>query len=529
MSPRRVFPIGTAFALALVRCGSSAVTPSVGPPVADGGSDAGSNSDAGADAGVGGNLDGGQADAGPGTDGGQGGQDAGPGTDGGQGGQDAGSGTDGGQGGQDGGSPDAGSGGPDGGSPDAGPAPGTFRLTVQLPGPGSGLVASQPPGIACPGTCSADFPPGDVTLSAQPGAGSALAYWAGACGGANPSCTARLHTSLAGTEEFVAIADFEPPPPVSYSVQDIPKSNLVLGVNSSGNATGVGYGGPSLSSDAYLFDASTGRSTFISFSSRETSHAQGINDRNAIVVNVMMDGSDGLHHARTVRWENGVATDLGTLGGNTWGFGINGSNQVVGWFVRTDGNRMYTRAFFHDGQRMGDLGSLDGTCSEAHAVDSAGIPVGSSCAGQTQHAVVFHRGSSIEDLTPDTFGTADGISDGGFIVGRAGPEGFIRPPGGSPRSVGALPGGSGSWLHGVDDSGVAVGLAYVPVYNPKGFLEPRQRAAVWMGGRLWDLSYMTGNPDLQLREAFGINASGRIVVNGTRPGADTQSFLLTPR
>src|SRR2546421_257811 len=445
MSPRRVFPIGTlTFALALVRCGSSAVAPSVGPPAAGGGSDAGPNSDAGADAGVGSNPDGGQADAGPGTDGGQGGQDAGPGTDGGQGGQDAGSGTDGGQGAQDGGSPDGGSGGPDGGSPDAGPAPGTFRLTVQLPGPGSGVVASQPPGISCPGACSADFPPGEVTLSAQAGAGSALAYWAGVCGGATATCTARLHTSLAGTEEVVAIADLEPPPPVGYSVQDIPKSNLVLG-------------------------------------------------------------------------------------GNTWGFGINGSNQVVGWFVRTDGNRMYTRAFFHDGQRMSDLGSLDGTCSEAHAVDSAGTPVGSSCAGQTQHAVVFHRGSSIEDLTPDTFGTADGISDGGFIVGRAGPEGFIRPLGGSPRSVGALPGGSGSWLHGVDDSGVAVGLAYVPVYNPKGFLESRQRAAVWMGGRLWDLSYMTGNPDLQLREAFGINASGRIVVNGFRPGADTQSFLLTPR
>ena len=238
MSPRRAFPIGTlTFALALVRCGSSAVTPSVGPPAADGGSDAGASSDAGIDAGVGGNLDGGQVDAGPGTDGGQGGQDAGPGTDGGQG-------------GQDGGSPDGGSGGPDGGSPDAGPAPGTFRLTVQLPGPGSGVVASQPPGISCPGACSADFPPGEVTLSAQAGAGSALAYWAGVCGGATATCTARLHTSLAGTEEFVAIADFEPPPPVSYSVQDIPKSNLVLGVNSSGNATGVGYGGPSLSSDA---------------------------------------------------------------------------------------------------------------------------------------------------------------------------------------------------------------------------------------------------------------------------------------
>ncbi|MFL5310501.1 MAG: hypothetical protein ACJ79H_08635, partial [Myxococcales bacterium] len=467
MSPRLALPIGTlAFTLALVRCGSSAVAPSIGPPVPDGGTDAGAGSggapDAGAGADVGvGDPDGGRADAGPGTD--------------------AGSSTDGGQGGQDGGLPDdAGSGGPDGGGPDAGPAPGTFRLLVQLPGPGSGQVTSQPPGIACPGTCSADFPSGNVTLSAQPGAGSALAYWGGACRGANATCTASLHATLAATQERVAIADFEPPPPVSYSVQEIPKSNLVLGVNSAGNATGVGYGGPSLLSDAYFFDASTGRSTFISFSSRETSHAQGINDRNVIVANVMMDRSDGFHLSRTVRWENGAATDLGTLGGGTWGFGINGSNQVVGWFVRTDGNQTYTRAFFHDGQRMSDLGSLDGTCSEAHAVDSAGTAVGSSCVGTTQHAVVFRRGSPIEDLTPDTFGAADGISDSGFIVGRAGPEGFIRPPGGSRQSVGALPGGSGSWLHAVDDSGVGVGLAYVPAYNPKGFLEPTERAAVWI-------------------------------------------------
>jgi len=84
-------------------------------------------------------------------------------------------------------------------------------------------------------------------------------------------------------------------------------------------------------------------------------------------------------------------------------------------------------------------------------------------------------------------------------------------------------------LHGVNDSGVAVGVAYVPAYNPKGFLDIAFRAVVFVDGRLWDLGYLTGSPDLLLLEAFGVNASGQIVARGFRPDADGSSFLLTPR
>ena len=180
---------------------------------------------------------------------------------------------------------------------------------------------------------------------------------------------------------------------------------------------------------------------------------------------------------------------------------------------------------------MFDLGSLDGTCSEARSINASGVTVGSSCVGATSppHAVIFHRGAAPEDLTPDSFGIADVVSDAGYIAGRAGVEGFLRAPGGQMRSAGSLPGGSGSWLHGVDDSGVAVGVAYVPSYNPKGYLDMAFRAVVFMDGKLWDLAYLTGAPDLTLTEAFGVNASGQIVVRGFRPGTDGNSFLLTPR
>ena len=35
-----------------------------------------------------------------------------------------------------------------------------------------------------------------------------------------------------------------------------------------------------------------------------------------------------------------------------------------------------------------------------------------------------------------------------------------------------------------------------------------------MRGRLWDLAYMTGRDDLRLYEAYAINGSGQILVQG---------------
>jgi probable HAF family extracellular repeat protein len=417
-----------------------------------------------------------------------------------------------------GGEPDAGGGGTDGGSA------GGFRINVHLAGQGGGRVESAPAGISCPGQCSASFPQGEVKLISSANAGSGFAYWTGGCLNSDASCTINVW------HDFEVWATFEPPPPVTYSVRVIPKANTAYSVNAAGNATGVGYGGAHTSDgDAFLFVAATGQTSFLTFSANEQSHAQGINDRNAIVANVMPNRT-GNNSSRAVRWENGVTTELGTLGGNTWGYGINASNQVVGWYVHPNGRGgTFTRAFLHDGQRMIDLGSLDGTCSEAHAIDRTGTAVGSSCSGAMGHAVVFHQGGAIEDLTPSTYGAADGISDAGYIVGRAGPDGFIRAPDGSMRDVGSLPSGSGSWLHGVNDAGVAVGFGLVPAYAPKGYLTNTSRAAVWLGGRLWDLSYLTGRSDTSLSEAFGINASGQIVARGYVPNSDGWSVLLTPR
>lgn len=68
------------------------------------------------------------------------------------------------------------------------PPPGTFRVTVNLVGNGSGRVTSNPEGIDCPGVCTMTPQSGtSVALTAQPASGSTFAGWGGACHGSG-SC-----------------------------------------------------------------------------------------------------------------------------------------------------------------------------------------------------------------------------------------------------------------------------------------------------------------------------------------------------
>ncbi|HLL68186.1 MAG TPA: PQQ-binding-like beta-propeller repeat protein [Micromonosporaceae bacterium] len=77
-----------------------------------------------------------------------------------------------------------------------------------------GTVTSRPPGITCPGTCTADFPSGTaVTLTAVPRATATLGGWDGACAGTGSTCGV---TVAAGQTQIVRVA-FAVPPPVSLA------------------------------------------------------------------------------------------------------------------------------------------------------------------------------------------------------------------------------------------------------------------------------------------------------------------------
>lgn len=77
-------------------------------------------------------------------------------------------------------------------------------LTVSRTGPGSGTITSQPPGIDCGTTCSADFVQGSsVTLTANAGAASSFEGWGGDCANAGSSCTVTMDQARNVTATFV--------------------------------------------------------------------------------------------------------------------------------------------------------------------------------------------------------------------------------------------------------------------------------------------------------------------------------------
>ncbi len=78
----------------------------------------------------------------------------------------------------------------------------SFALTVSLSGTGSGTVTSNPAGIDCPGTCSANFKNGtSVMLTATAGAGSTFAGWSGACSGTG-TCSVTMSAAKSVTARF---------------------------------------------------------------------------------------------------------------------------------------------------------------------------------------------------------------------------------------------------------------------------------------------------------------------------------------
>jgi len=115
-------------------------------------------------------------------------------------------------------------------------------LTVQFnnTGIGAGTVTSDVPGINCPGSCSAAYPPGTtVTLTATPGQGSTFTGWSGGANSSgcfsNPVCQITL-----GQNSVLATAGFNQPPPVPppFDLNLSPTGSLTLATGTS-TADGV--------------------------------------------------------------------------------------------------------------------------------------------------------------------------------------------------------------------------------------------------------------------------------------------------
>ncbi len=101
---------------------------------------------------------------------------------------------------------------------------GTFTVTVDKTGNGSGTVTSQPEGIACGEECSKDFVGGEqITLTAQADSNSNFVGWeGGGCAGKESSC-------VVSVDQAQTVS-------VSFTQKDVA---LALTVNKTGNGSGT--------------------------------------------------------------------------------------------------------------------------------------------------------------------------------------------------------------------------------------------------------------------------------------------------
>src|SRR5262245_17353898 len=183
--------------------------------------------------------------------------------------------------------------------------------------------------------------------------------------------------------------------------------------------------------------------------------------------------------------------DLGTFGTvqSAQAWDVNDAGHVVGIAG--------TRAFLWQNGVKTDLGTLGGSASSASALNEAGHIVGFSALTTPPsgtHAVLWTNGT-ITDLTPDVTSNqgaaAVGVNEAGQVIGNLSYAKAFLWHNGARTSLGDL-GGGASTASDINDSGVVVGSSYTDDLTALGFM---QHPFAWQDGAITDLGLLPGDED----------------------------------
>jgi probable HAF family extracellular repeat protein len=216
---------------------------------------------------------------------------------------------------------------------------------------------------------------------------------------------------------------------------------------------------------------------------------------------------DSISHAFV--WQNGVMTDLGTLGGdNSYAYAINDAGQVVGYSdsAATDqyGNHLQ-HAFLWQSGVMTDLGTLGGTASRAFGINASGQVVGDSTTTDdaAQHAFLWQNGAMTDLGTlPDTSASsATAINDSGQVTGTADYGIPFLWQAGTMTAL-DLGGNDSGFPNAINNAGLVVGSVYGNWWTGN-----YSSATLWQDSQLTYLGSLDGGDSY----ATGINNPGQVV------------------
>jgi len=248
------------------------------------------------------------------------------------------------------------------------------------------------------------------------------------------------------------------------------------------------------------------------------------------------------YQTRAFLWQNGVMTDLGTLGTgkDAWAQAINDNGQITGIsYTNTTVNKVPTGCgfqgtliptedpFFWENGKMTDMGGLGGTCGQPLFIGNSGQVVGTSDlpGDLASHPFLWTKVQGMKDLGTlgGHFGTAQMINDHGVVVGGT-----------------TLPGDSQLdaflWDGRIHDLGALDGCSYAYAVNTHGQVvgnwggaQCAEGAFLWEnGGPMVDLSTLLSPASDLLPSVVSNNDLSEIAGMGVDANGNGHAILLIP-
>jgi probable HAF family extracellular repeat protein len=235
--------------------------------------------------------------------------------------------------------------------------------------------------------------------------------------------------------------------------------------------------------------------------------------------------------ARSFIWQNGVMTDIGTLGGpDAVSLTLNARGQITGQsYTNSSANAAFgvptTDPFLWQNGRMRDLGTLGGVFGTPNWMNNRGEVVGvSDLAGDQAFHPFLWNGTRMLDLGTlgGSVGMANWVNDAGAVVGWA------TPPGDNTAHGFLWSHGVMSDLTGADSLQCTVATAINDGGQIVGNTCDESDALLWANGKQYDLNTLVAPSALQMTATSYIDDRGDIVGHGVLPDGSQREFLLIP-